>query len=144
MLIKNGDTVRVHYTGTLSDGSEFDSSVGGDPLEFVMGTESLISGFEAALVGKTMGDKFSVTIPAAEAYGEHLDELVFTVPLASLPEQMAYEPGLALQLSTDQGEMDVMVTSVTDEAVTLDANGPLAGEDLTFDIEVVSVNGKTC
>lgn len=140
MSIKNGDSVRVHYTGTLSDGTEFDSSADAEPLEFVMGSESLIAGFEAALMGKAVGDKFTVTIPAAEAYGEHQDELVFSVPVASLPEQMAYEAGLALQLTTDQGEMDVMVTEVTDETVTLDANHPLAGEDLTFALEVIAVN----
>lgn len=140
MSIKNGDTVRVHYTGTLSDGTEFDSSTGSDPLEFVMGSGSLIPGFEAALEGKAVGDTFSVTISAAEAYGEHAEELVFTVPVSSLPEQMAYEPGLALQLATDQGEMDVMVTDVTDEIITLDANHPLAGEDLTFALEVVAIN----
>lgn len=139
MSIKNGDTVRVHYTGSLQDGTEFDSSAGGEPLEFVMGSESLIAGFEAALMGKALGDTFTVTIPAKDAYGERLEELVMTVPVASLPEQMAYEPGLALQLSTDQGEMDVMVTAVTDDAVTLDANHPLAGEDLTFALEVVAI-----
>lgn len=142
MSIHNGDTVKVHYIGTLSDGSSFDSSEGGEPLEFVMGSGNLISGFESALLGLTEGDKVDVTIPAAEAYGDHTDELIFSLPLADLPEQMAFEPGLTLQLSTDQGEMDVLVTAVTDETITFDANHPLAGEDLTFAITVVSVKGQ--
>lgn len=142
MSIHNGDTVKVHYIGTLDDGSCFDSSEGGEPLEFVMGGGSLISGFEAALLGLTKGDKVEVTISAADAYGEHVDELIFSLPLADLPEQMAFEPGLTLQLSTDQGEMDVLVTAVTDETITFDANHPLAGEDLTFAITVVDVKGQ--
>lgn len=139
MSILNGDTVRVHYTGTLADGTTFDSSVGSEPLEFVMGAGNLIPGFEAAVLGRKEGDKVEVIIPAAEAYGEKQDELIFDVPLERLPEQMAFEPGLSLQLSTDQGEMDVMVLAVSEESITLDANHPLAGEDLTFCIEIVSV-----
>lgn len=141
MSIHNGDTVLVHYTGTLSDGTQFDTSAGGDPLEFVMGSGNLIPGFESALLGREVGDTVEVTIPAAQAYGEHLADLVFTVPLNSLPEKMSFEPGLALQLNTDQGDMDVMVTSVTETHITFDANHPLAGEALTFTIDVVQVSG---
>lgn len=142
MSILNGDTVRVHYTGTLADGTAFDSSVGSEPLEFVLGSGSLIPGFEAAVLGREVGDKVEVIIPAAEAYGEKQDELIFEVPLDRLPEQLAFEPGLALQLSTDQGEMDVMVLAVSEDGITLDANHPLAGEDLTFVIEIVSAQTR--
>ena len=91
MAIKDGDTVRVHYTGTFSDGEVFDSSRDREPLEFTIGDESLISGFEDALLGHEKGDRFTVTIPADEAYGEHLDELLMEVPLSEVPEDIKPE-----------------------------------------------------
>lgn len=139
MAIKDGDTVRVHYTGTFSDGEVFDSSRDREPLEFTIGDESLISGFEDALLGHEKGDRFTVTIPADEAYGEHLDELIMEVPLSEVPEDIKPEVGMMLQIATDDGDMEVQIVDVTDSAVVLDANHPLAGEDLTFDIEVVDV-----
>lgn len=143
MSIHNGDTVRVHYTGTLADGTAFDSSVGGEPLEFVMGNGNLIPAFEAAVLGREEGDTVQVSILAAEAYGEVQEELIFDVPRDRLPEQLAFEPGLALQLTTEEGEVDVKVLAVTEDSLTLDANHPLAGENLTFTIEVVSVGAGT-
>lgn len=139
MAIKDGDTVRVHYTGTFSDGEVFDSSRDREPLEFTIGDESLISGFEDALLGHGKGDRFTVTIPADEAYGEHLDELLMEVPLSEVPEDIKPEVGMMLQIATDDGDMEVQIVDVNDRVVVLDANHPLAGEDLTFDIEVVDV-----
>ena len=139
MAIKDGDTVRVHYTGTFTDGEVFDSSREREPLEFTLGDESLISGFEEALIGHEKGDRFTVTIPCAEAYGEHPDELMMEVPLSDVPENIKPEVGMMLQIATDDGDMEVEIVDVTDKVVVLDANHPLAGEDLTFDIEVVDI-----
>lgn len=142
MAIRNGNTVKVHYKGTLSDGTEFDSSLGREPLEFEMGKGLLIPGFEAALIGKEKGDSLTVTIPAAEAYGEHLEDLIMVVPRDQIPGDITPEVGLVLQCAVEDGEMDVLITDVSDDEVHLDANHPLAGEDLTFAIEVVDVAAR--
>jgi peptidylprolyl isomerase len=140
MAIKQGDSVRVHYTGTLTDGAVFDSSRDRNPLEFVLGKRMLIEGFEKALIGREAGDQVRVTIPAAEAYGDVNDQLIFNVPLSEVPPHITPEPGLQLSLSSPEGEMDVTITHVDSDMIVIDANHPLAGKDLTFDIEVVSVN----
>ena len=139
MAIKKGDTVFVHYTGTMDDGSEFDSSRGRDPLEFVMGGDMVIPGFEAAVAGKNTGDAVSVTIPPTEAYGERNDEMVLVVPRSEVPKQIDPAPGMWLQLTTEQGDLDVLITRVTDTEVELDGNHPLAGKTLHFAIEIVNV-----
>ncbi|MEG2140380.1 MAG: FKBP-type peptidyl-prolyl cis-trans isomerase, partial [Bilophila sp.] len=122
MAIKDGDTVRVHYTGTFSDGEVFDSSREREPLEFTLGDESLISGFEEALIGRAKGDRFTVTIPADEAYGEHLEELLMEVPRSEVPDDITPEVGIMLQIATDDGDMEVQIVEVTDDVVILDAN----------------------
>ncbi len=139
MPIKNDDTVQVHYTGTLEDGSVFDSSLEREPLEFTMGQGMLIAGFENAVVGKEVGDKVKVTIPPAEAYGEMDEELIFTVPRSEVPEHIIPEVGMELSLSNEDGGMNVQVHEVTDEYVSLNANHPLAGKTLLFDIEIVAI-----
>ena len=140
MGAKNGDTVRVHYTGTLEDGTVFDSSADREPLEVVLGEEMLIPGFEAALLGLAAGDKITVTIEPEDAYGEHTEELTLTVPREELPAHMTPELGLALQIATDEGmEFEAVITNVTDTEVSLDANHPLAGQRLTFAIELVEI-----
>ena len=139
MPIKDGDTVRVHYIGTLADGEVFDSSRDREPLEFTLGDESLISGFEDSLIGKEAGARYSVTIPSAEAYGERLEELLMEVPLGDVPSNITPEVGMMLQIATDDGDMEVTISEVTDKFIVLDANHPLAGKDLTFDIEVIDV-----
>lgn len=139
MPIKNGDTVRVHYTGTFTDGEIFDSSRERDPLEFVMGEESLISGFEQALLGHEKGDRFTVIIAPDDAYGDHLEELIMEVPRDELPPDITPEVGMMLQIATDEGDMDVEIVEITDDRLILDANHPLAGEELVFEIEVVDV-----
>mgnify|MGYP000304428307 CR=1 FL=1 len=130
MAVKDGNTVRVHYTGTFSDGEVFDSSREREPLEFTIGDGSLIPGFEDALLGHNAGD---------EAYGEHLEELLMEVPVSEVPEDIKPEVGMMLQIATDDGDMEVQIVEVNDKVVVLDANHPLAGEDLTFDIEVIDV-----
>jgi peptidylprolyl isomerase len=137
---KAGDTVAIHYTGTLADGSQFDSSEGRDPLRFTLGSGQIIAGLDAAITGMSQGEKKSVTIVAAEAYGDHRPEAVQAVPRAQIPAEIPLEVGGGLQVQTPDGQtIPVTVTSVTDEEVTLDANHPLAGKDLTFAVELVEI-----
>lgn len=139
MAIKKGDKVKVHYKGTLSDGTQFDSSRDRDPLEFTVGTGSIIPGFEKAIEGHESGDKIKAVIPPEDAYGDVDPELVFTVARAQVPESIPLKVGTPLQLSNEQGAMDVVITEVGPEEITLDANHPLAGKELTFEIEVLDV-----
>ncbi len=139
MPIKNDDTVQVHYTGTLTDGTVFDSSLERDPLEFTMGKQMLIAGFENAIMGKEVGDKVNVTIAPEDAYGDVDPELIFEVPLSEVPEHITPEPGLQLQLSNEEGIMNVAIEDVTDTHILLNANHSLAGQTLIFDIEVISI-----
>lgn len=139
MAIKKGDSVFVHYTGTLEDGTEFDSSEGREPLEFVMGGDMVIPGFESALDGKSVGDKVSVDIPPEQAYGNRNEEMVIIVPRADVPDHIDPEEGMLLQIALEEGELDVMISRVSDAEVELDGNHPLAGKTLHFDMEVVEV-----
>ncbi len=115
----------------------FDSSKDREPLEFTLGTGALIPGFEAAVAGHEPGETVTVTIPPAEAYGEADPELVFTVSRAQVPPHIPLEVGTPLQLSNEQGQMDVTITEVGPDEITLDANHPLAGKELTFEIEIL-------
>ncbi len=137
MPIGKGDTVRVHYTGRLADGTEFDSSREREPLEFTLGKGMLIPGFEAAVEGHEPGDRVTVTIQPEDGYGAVDPELVFTVARAQVPDHIPLEAGTPLQLSNEQGQMDVTITEVGPEEVTLDANHPLAGKELIFDIDIL-------
>ncbi|ETX29913.1 FKBP-type peptidyl-prolyl cis-trans isomerase [Roseivivax isoporae] len=138
--VKTGDTVRIHYTGTLKDGSTFDSSAGRDPLEFTVGSGQIIPGLDRAMPGMTVGDTKKVEVPAAEAYGEPNPEARQNVPRSEIPDDIPLDPGTQLQVQTPNGQvMPVVVAGVTDTEVTLDANHPLAGQDLTFDIELVEI-----
>lgn len=137
---KSGDTVRIHYTGTLDDGTEFDSSAGRDPLEFALGGGQVIPGFDSAVDGMAVGESKSVTIPPEQAYGERHDQLVQEVPKTALPEDMKPEIGMQLQSQSPDGQvMNLVVTEVQDEQITVDANHPLAGQSLTFAIELVEI-----
>lgn len=139
MAIKQGDTVFVHYTGTLDDGSEFDSSKDREPLEFVVGGGMILPGFEKAVQGKKVGDTVSVSLSPEDAYGEHNDEMVIIVPRSEVPDHITPEEGMMLQLSLEEGDLDVVISKVTDEEVELDGNHPLAGKRLNFAIEVVNI-----
>ena len=137
---ENGNTVKVHYTGKLDDGTEFDSSVGRDPLKFTIGSGQIIPGFEEAVVGMNLGDEKSVTIPADQAYGPHHEELVMVIERNLIPPNIEPVPGQQLQIHQQDGRaIEVVVTEVSDAEVTLDANHPLAGEDLIFEIELVEI-----
>ena len=138
--VKNGDKVRVHYTGKLTDGSEFDSSVNREPLEFTVGAGQMIKGFDAAMPGMTIGEKKTINIPAADAYGEKSDEAIIEFPKENVPPDMKLEPGMQLTLSNQQGQpVPVIVVEVKDDVIVLDANHFLAGEELVFDIELVEI-----
>lgn len=135
-----GDTVTVHYKGTLEDGSVFDSSEGGDPLEFTIGAHEVISGFEDAVIGMAAGDRKTQEIEPAEAYGAREDELVFHVPRSSMQPGFDVSPGDFVRVTLPDGQTAPMqVLEVDEEAVTLDANHPLAGKTLTFELELVAI-----
>ncbi len=138
---KAGDTVQVQYTGKLADGTVFDSSVGKDPLQFTLGSGQVIPGFDKAVTGMRVGENKTVTIPAADAYGERRDNLVGEVPMTRLPSGMTPQVGMQLQSTQKDGStMVVTITKVTDNtSVTIDANHPLAGKDLTFELELVKI-----
>ena len=138
--VKTGDTVRIHYTGTLTDGSTFDSSQGRDPLEFTVGSGQIIPGLDKAIPGMTVGDKKTVQVPAEDAYGETNPEARQDVPRAEIPDDIPLDLGTQLQVQAQGGQvLPVTVVAVTEEVVTLDANHPLAGKDLTFAIELVEI-----
>ncbi len=127
----DGDAVAVHYTGTLDDGSQFDSSAGRDPLEFVVGSGQVISGFDQAVRGLAIGESRTVRMEPADAYGERRDDMVITVPLEQAP------PGIKVGDQVSAGNMPAEIIAVDEETVTIDANHRLAGEALTFDVELV-------
>lgn len=137
---KQGDKVKVHYTGKLDDGTIFDSSAGRDPLEFTLGSGQIIPGFDAGVTGMSVGESKTVNIPSVEAYGPHHEEMVITVGRDEFPPEVTPTIGDQLQMRHETGQV-VMVTiaEISDENVTLDANHPLAGKDLTFEIELVEV-----
>lgn len=138
--VKTGDTVRIHYTGTLDDGRTFDSSAGRDPLEFQVGSGQIIPGLDKALPGMEVGETKTVNIPCDEAYGPVNPEMRQAVPREGIPEDIPLEIGTMLQMQTPQGQVvPVTVVEVTETEVTLDANHPLAGQNLTFAIELVSI-----
>jgi peptidylprolyl isomerase len=138
---KSGDTVSVHYTGKLDDGTKFDSSAGKDPLEFSLGEGSVIPGFENAVEGMAEGESKSVKIEADDAYGPRHEQLVQQVPRGQLPPDMQPEVGMQLQAQGQDGQsMQLVVTEVGDEEITVDANHPLAGQALNFDIELVKIS----
>lgn len=136
---KKGDTVKVHYTGTLEDGTVFDSSENKDPLKFELGGGQLIPGFDAAVDGMSAGESCKISIKSEEAYGPHRPEMVMEVPRTQLPSEMEPEVGMRLQAGNDDEQFVVTVTQVGEEKVTLDANHPLAGEDLNFEITLVEI-----
>lgn len=137
---KNGDKVRVHYTGKLDDGNIFDSSEGRNPLEFTIGHNQVLKKFEDAVEGLSLGDKAKVHIPAEEAYGVRHEHLVVKLPKQNLPEELTPEVGMKLQTQTKEGEvMIVQITEIGENEVTIDANHELADKDLHFEIELVEI-----
>ena len=139
--IMEGNTVKVHYTGKLDDGTVFDSSVGGDPLEFTIGQGQMIPGFERGVVGMELGETRTVVVAADQAYGVHRPDGVFDVDRSEIPTTIPLEVGMQLQATGAGGRpVSMMVVALSDDKVTMDANHPLAGKDLTFEIEVVEIS----
>ena len=139
--VKTGDTVHIHYTGTLNDGTTFDSSEGREPLSFQVGSGQIIPGLDSAIPGMTVGDKKTVNVACDEAYGQVNPEMTQAVPRADIPADIPLETGTRLQMQTQNGQViPVTVTAVDDSTVTLDANHPLAGQDLTFSIQLVKID----
>ena len=137
---KVGDTVKVNYTGKLGDGTVFDSSVDRDPLQFSVGQGQVIAGFDEAVIGMSPGEEKTVNIPSDQAYGSYREELVMVVGQEQMPPDLSVEVGQQLQMRHPSGQaIPVLVTDISDTKVTLDANHPLAGEDLTFEIELVDI-----
>ena len=138
--VKEGDVVKVHYTGKLTSGEQFDSSVDREPLEFTVGAGQMIKGFDAALPGMSVGEKKTINIPADEGYGERSEEAIIPFPKENVPADMKLEPGMTLTLSNQDGQpVPVVVTEIRDDVVILDANHFLAGQELIFDIELVEI-----
>lgn len=138
--VKSGDVVRIHYTGKLTDGTEFDSSAGREPLEFKVGAGQIIPGLENQIEGMNVGEKDTVTIPADQAYGPRDEAQVQVLPRTAIPENIDLAVGGRLQASTRDGQPVLLtIVNLDDDQVTVDANHPLAGHDLVFDIEVVEV-----
>ncbi len=139
-MIDAGKTVKVHYKGTLADGTVFDSSEGRDPIEFVIGEGNVIPGFENAVASMAVEETRTITIPCAEAYGETREEMIGQIPRTNLPDDMEPEVGMMLQMNSPEGSIPVRIVELDGEMVTLDANHPLAGHDLTFELTLVAVN----
>jgi len=138
--VKAGDTVKVHYHGRLTDGTTFDSSEGREPLEFKVGSGQVIKGFDDGVTGMEVGQKKTINIPADEAYGAKNEEMVVNFPRANFPEDLNPEVGMQLNMTNGSGQViPVIIVEVGEEEVILDANHPLAGQELVFDLELVSI-----
>lgn len=138
---ENGNTVTVHYTGKLENGTVFDTSNGRDPIQFTVGGAQIIPGFEQAIIGMKAGEVKTVTIPSDQAYGPHHDDLLLVVERSQIPPHLTPEVGQRLEIHQPDGQaIPVIVTEISDVNVTLDANHPLAGKDLVFDLQLVEIN----
>jgi peptidylprolyl isomerase len=141
--VKSGDKVKVHYNGKLRNGETFDSSEGREPLEFTVGGGQVIKGFDQGVMGMQVGDKRTVEIEVEDAYGEKNEDMIIEFPKTQFPPDMKAEAGMQLMMNNGQGQsFPVVVKEVKEETVLLDANHPLAGEDLIFDIELVEIVNK--
>jgi len=142
--VKQGDTVKVHYHGKLTDGTTFDSSEGRQPLEFEVGGGRVIKGFDEGVKGMTVGEKKTVSIPADEAYGQRQEDMVIPFERKNFPPDIEPEVGMTLNMHSEDGNaLPVVITEITPDTIMLDANHPLAGEDLIFDIELVDLKSKS-
>lgn len=140
--VKSGDTIKVHYHGKLTNGETFDSSAGREPLEFEVGSGMVIPGFDEGVTGMEVGEKKTIQIPADEAYGPRNPEAIIEMPKDRFPPEMTPEVGMPLMMSDQQGQQfQVTIAEIKDDTVLLDANHPLAGQDLTFDLELVEIVG---
>ena len=138
--VKKGDTVKIHYTGRFKDGQVFDSSVDRDPLEFEVGSGSIIKGLEKGIVGMKPGEKKEISVSPEEGYGNFDEKLLFDMPKEKIPADIKPEVGMRLQLVNNKGQtLPVLITEIKEEAVKIDANHPLAGKELVFNIELLQI-----
>ena len=143
MVIKQGDTIKVDYTGTLEDGQVFDSSEGKQPLEFEVGAGKIIPGFDKAVIGMEKGEEKEITIAPEEAYGQPRDDLKKEIPRTAIPQDQEPKVGMGLMMSTPQGQqIPARIVNVTDDNITIDINHPLAGKTLKFKIKIADINSK--
>ena len=141
-IVKSGDKVKVHYHGRLNNGDTFDKSEGREPLEFEVGSGMVIKGFDDGVTGMSVGDKKTISIPFNEAYGPKNPDMIIDMPKDRFPKDIELEIGMPLAMSDGQGQQfEVIVTQVKEDSVVLDANHPLAGQDLIFDLELVEIVG---
>ena len=138
-VVENEKYVALHYRGTLNDGSEFDSSLGGEPLEFIYGVGMMIPGFEAGVAGMRSGQKKTFTVRAADAYGDYDPEMLFPVPREYFPDDFNFQIGVQLFLQTEVGPLPARIMEITDTEIFVDCNPPFAGEDLIFEVEILEV-----
>ncbi|HEY2349173.1 MAG TPA: peptidylprolyl isomerase [Puia sp.] len=140
MSVQSGNTIKIHYHGRLSDGTTFDSSAGRSPLEFTVGSGSVIKGFDDGVQGMSVGEKKTIEIPFLQAYGPEDPSMIIEFPVDRLPEDLKPEIGMQLNMNNAEGQQfAVSVTDITDENIILNANHPLAGKDLIFDLELVEI-----
>ncbi len=140
-VASKGNAVKVHYTGRLNDGTVFDTSANRDPLEFTLGDGNMIKGFDSAVYGMQAGEEKSITIPCEEAYGEKREDMMLDIPIDQVPPHIQPELGMELSLQNQAGQpVPVKVVHVDEQKITLDANHPLAGQDLIFDIRLVAID----
>jgi FKBP-type peptidyl-prolyl cis-trans isomerase 2 len=141
MQAKTGDSVQIHYTGRLTNGEQFDSSVGREPLPFTLGSQQVIKGFDDGVTGMVVGEKKTINIPPHEAYGEVNPEMIFEFLKANMPPDMVVEAGMQLMMNNGEGQqMPVVVKEVKEEVLVIDANHALAGKELIFDLELVAID----
>jgi len=142
--VKSGDTIKVHYHGKLTSGETFDSSAGREPLEFEVGSGMVIKGFDEGVTGMAVGEKKTINIPFNEAYGPRNPEMIIEMPKDRFPKDMEIAVGMPLGMSDQNGQQfQVTIVEIKEEAVMLDANHPLAGQDLIFDLELVEIAGAS-
>lgn len=142
--VKKGDKVKVHYHGKLTTGETFDTSEGRDPLAFEVGSGMVIKGFDDGVTGMAVGEKKTIQIPVDEAYGPKNPDMVVKMPKDKFPEDLEVEVGLPLMMSDQSGQQfQVVVTDIAEDIVTMDANHPLAGQELIFDLELVEIEGAS-
>ncbi len=140
MAVQSGDTIKIHYHGRLTDGTTFDSSEGRSPLEFTVGSGSVIKGFDDGVKGMSVGEKKTIEIPFAEAYGSEDPSMIVEFPVDRLPDDLKPEIGMQLNMNNNSGqEFPVVITGITEKNIILNANHPLAGKDLIFDLELVEI-----
>ena len=140
MAVQSGNTIRIHYLGRLSDGTTFDSSEGRSPLEFTVGSGSVIKGFDDGVQGMNIGEKKTIEIPFLQAYGPEDPTMIIEFPVDRLPEDLKPEIGMQLNMNNADGQQfPVVITGIDEENIILNANHPLAGKDLIFDLELVEI-----